>query len=346
MKAMLLTGIGRLEMATVPDPEIRHDTDVLIRLGVVGVCGSDVHYYTTGRIGSQVVKFPFTVGHECSGVVDRVGPGVTRVKPGDRIAVEPAISCGRCDQCTVGRPHTCRNIRFLGTPPTSGCLSERLVMPEECCFPVGSGTSLELAALVEPLSVAVYSVKQSIPMLGATVGILGAGPIGLGVLQVARLGGAAAIYVTDKIDSRLAAARDAGACWTANPDKEDVAAKILEAQPLGLDVVFECCGQQDALDQGTRMLRPGGKLMVVGIPQADRISFMPDVVRRHEICIQHVRRQVHCVQPALDMVESGSLDPRFMATHRFGFEQTAEAFEMVRQYSGGVIKAMIHLAGE
>lgn len=346
MKAMLLTGIGRLEMATVPDPVIVNDTDVLIRLGVVGVCGSDVHYYTTGRIGSQVAKFPFTVGHECSGIVEKVGEGVRRVKPGDRIAVEPAMSCGRCDQCLAGRPHTCRTIRFLGTPPTSGCLSELLVMPEECCFPIAAGTSLELAALVEPLSVAVYSVKQSIPMLGAKVGILGAGPIGLGVLQVALLAGAARVYVTDKIGSRIAAALVSGACWAGNPDKDDVAAEILKAQPLGLDVVFECCGQQEALDQGTRMLRPGGKLMVVGIPEANRVSFMPDVVRRQELCIQHVRRQVHCVGPALDLIESGRIDPRFMATHRFTFEQTGEAFEMVRQYAGGVIKAMVHLAGE
>lgn len=346
MKAMLLTGIGRLEMAAVPDPVIVRDTDVLIRLGVVGVCGSDVHYYTTGRIGAQVVKFPFSVGHECSGIVEKVGPAVTRVKPGDRIAVEPAMSCGRCDQCVSGRPHTCRKILFLGTPPTSGCLSELLVMPEECCFPVGADTSLEDAALVEPLSVAVYSVKQSIPMLGAKVGILGAGPIGLGILQVARLAGAASVYVTDKIDSRLAAARANGADCVRNPTACDVTAEILRSEPLGLDVVFECCGQQDALDQGTRMLRPGGKLMVVGIPETDRISFMPDVVRRNEICIQHVRRQVHCVEPALELIESGRLDVRFMATHRFGFEQTGEAFEMVRQYAGGVIKAMVHLAGE
>jgi len=346
MKAMLLTGIGRMEMQTVPDPVIRADTDVLIRVGVVGVCGSDVHYYTTGRIGAQVATFPFTVGHECSGIVEKAGSAVGRVKAGQRIAVEPAMSCWKCDQCAAGRPHTCRSIRFLGTPPTPGCLSELLVMPQECCFPIQPSTTLERAVLVEPLSVAVYSVKQSLPMLGARAGILGAGPIGLGILQVARLAGAAALYVTDKIDSRLAVARSAGPCWTGNPDTTDVLAGVLAAEPLGLDVVFECCGQQEALDQATRMLKPGGKLMVVGIPQTDRIWFVPDVVRRREIGIQHVRRQVHCLGAALDLVESGALKPDFMATHRFGLAQTREAFEMVRHYAGGVIKALIHVAGK
>ena len=130
MKSMMLTGIRRMEMHQVPDPEVADDHDVLIKMKVIGVCGSDVHYYTSGKIGSQVVQYPFPVGHEGAGEVVSTGKAVTRVRPGDRIAIEPAMPCRECDQCQAGRPHTCRNLRFLGCPgQADGCLSEYIVMP-------------------------------------------------------------------------------------------------------------------------------------------------------------------------------------------------------------------------
>ena len=342
MKAMVLTGIRAMELRDVPDPKLESDTDVLLRLAVVGVCGSDVHYYATGRIGSQVVEYPFTVGHECSAVVERVGSAVTRVKPGDRVAVEPAMPCGQCDQCRVGRPHTCRKLRFLGCPGQArGCLSERLVMPEHSCFPIPGRMTLEQAALSEPLSIGLYAARFSVSMPGAAIGILGAGPIGLSVLVSARHMGARAIYVTDRMDRRLEVARVAGAGWGGNPDRQDVVREIASREPLLLDAVFECCGQQAALDQAVELLKPGGKLMLVGIPEIDRVSFEIDKLRRKEICIQNVRRQNHCVQDALDLISSGGLGVDFMVTHRFPLARCREAFEMVHAYSDGVVKAMI-----
>ncbi len=346
MKAMVLTGLRKMEMREVPEPEMTADNDVLIRLKRVGVCGSDVHYYTTGRIGSQVVQYPYRVGHECSGIVEKVGPAVTNVKPGDRIAVEPAQPCFECDQCRMGRINTCRNIRFLGTPGQGpGCLCEWLVMPSHCCFPVPDSLSLDEAALVEPLSIGVYSVRQSIPMAGATVGILGVGPIGLSCMLPARHAGAAAIYVTDKLDERLAAAKAAGADWAGNTETTDVVAGIADAEPGLLDVVFECCGQQEALDQALQMLRPGGTLMLVGIPQVDRVSFSIDELRHREITIHNVRRQAHCVQAAIDLAAADDVDVSFMLTHHFPFDRSGEAFDLVDHYRDGVIKAMITLDG-
>jgi len=303
-----------------------------------------VHYYTTGRIGSQVVKYPFRVGHECAAIVQETGLGVTRVKPGDRIAVDPAVPCHRCDQCLCGRQHTCRNLRFLGTPGQGeGCLCEYIVMPEQSCFLIKPDTTLEQAAIVEPLSIGVYSVKLSIPMQGARIGILGCGPIGLSVLMPALVQGAEKVYVTDKIDLRLNVARRAGAAWTGNPDKEDVVAKICDQEPLLLDAVFECCGQQEALDQAVQLLKPGGKLIIVGIPEIDRVSFSIDDIRRKEICIQNVRRQNKCVRPAIDLIESGRINVDFMITHRFTLEQTKEALDLVADYRDGVVKAMISM---
>jgi L-iditol 2-dehydrogenase len=342
MKAMLLTGIDQMEMCEVPDSIIKNDTDVLIRMAKVGICGSDVHYYVSGKIGSQVVQYPFTVGHEGAGVVESIGSAVKNVKPGDRVAIDPAISCRECDQCKAGRGHTCRKLKFLGCPgQVEGCLCEYIIMPQECCYKIKDSMTFEQATISEPLAIGVYSVKQSIPMQGAKVGILGAGPIGLSVLLPARAQGAEKIYVTDKIDDRVKVARGAGADWAGNPEKQEIVEDITNLEPDGLDVVFECCGQQEALDEAIQLLRPGGKLMLIGIPAVDRISFVIDKIRRKEICIQNVRRQVDCVQEALDMIDNKSIDVDFMVTHHFGSAGTKDAFDLVANYKDGVIKAII-----
>ena len=331
-----------MELRDLPEPELRSDHDVLLQVRTVGVCGSDVHYYTTGRIGSQVVEYPFTVGHECAAVVEKVGTAVQHVKPGDPVAVEPAISCHACDQCLAGRPHTCRNLKFLGCPgQIEGCLSERLVMPAECCYPLAENMTLEDGALSEPLSIGVYAVRQAGDLRGKRIGILGAGPIGLSTMLPALADGAQSVYVTDRLDSRCAVASEHGATWTANPDKADIVTDVQEREPLLLDVVFECCGQQEALDQAVELLKPGGKLMVIGIPEFDRFSFAADTARRKELTLQNVRRQNGCVQEALDLIGSGTIHPQFMVTHRFPFAKTKDAFDLVDQYADGVVKAMI-----
>ena len=339
---MMLTGIRRMEMKEVPTPLILNDRDVRIRMKTLGVCGSDIHYYVSGKIGSQVVSYPFTVGHEGAGEVESVGKGVTRVKAGDRIAIEPAMPCWECEQCRAGRPHTCSNLRFLGCPgQAEGSLSEYIVMPETSCFKIPDSMSYDQAAISEPLAIGLYAVKQSIPMEGARVGILGFGPIGMSVMLPALALGAKEIYVTDKIEERLQIAKKSGASLTANPDQEDVVEKISEAVPELLDVVFECCGQQEAIDQAVDLLKPGGKLMIIGIPEFERWSFPVDKCRRKELCFQHVRRQNEAVQPALDMLASGEISVEAMATHRFSFERSNEAFDLVAAYGDGVMKAMI-----
>jgi L-iditol 2-dehydrogenase len=345
MKIMQLTGIRQMAMREAPTPTIQADTDVLIKMTVVGVCGSDVHYYTEGKIGSQVVAYPFAVGHESAGIVEAVGAAVTRVKPGDRIAIEPGMPCWGCDQCLAGRPHTCRQLKYLGCPgQAEGCLSEYLVMPETSCFPIPDDMTFDEAALSEPLSIGLYGVKMSIPMPGANIGILGVGPIGLSVLLPARSMGAHHIYVTDKIDARLDLARRAGADWTGNPDAQDVVAEINDVEPLQLDAVFECCGQQEAMDQAIELLKPGGKLVLIGIPPTtDRVSFNIDNLRRKEIAIQNIRRQNHCVQPALDMIARRDFDVNIMVTHRFPFDETKASFDLLADYRDGVVKAMVDI---
>jgi L-iditol 2-dehydrogenase len=344
MKAAVLTGVRRMEVRELPDPRIEKDTDVLLRIEKVGVCGSDVHYFETGRIGSQVVKFPFIVGHECAATVAKVGPAVRRVRVGDRVVVEPAVSCHDCDQCRRGRENTCFKLTFLGTPGQGdGCLRQFVVMPEECCFPTNDEITLEQGALCEPLAIAAYAVRQSRPAAHAGVAILGAGPIGLSCMVVAKTRGVRTCCVTEKIGERVSVARDHGADWVGNPLKEDVVAAILKREPLGMDIVYECAGQQETVDQAVDLLRPGGTLMLIGIPREDRISLSIDKIRRKEVTIINVRRQNGCTQAAMDLIASGRVSVDFMVTHRFELERVQEAFEMVAGYKDGVVKAMIEM---
>jgi L-iditol 2-dehydrogenase len=343
MKAIVLSGIERMELRDVADRPIVRGDDVRIRVAAVGVCGSDMHYYREGRIGSQIVTYPFIIGHECAGVVESVGPAVRRVKPGDRVAIDPAISCGACDQCRAGRHHTCRKIRFLGCPgQAEGALAEQLVMPEACCFPMPDAMTMAEAAGSEPLAIGVYAVDLAGDVRGKSLGILGFGPIGMSVLLAAKAAGAERIYATDRIDARIGIARAEGAAWAGKPQEARDA--LAKREPAELDIVFECAGQQETLDQGIELLKPGGKLLVIGIPAVDRVSFAADAMRRKEIVIQNVRRQVGCVERTLALLADEKVRLDRMLTHTFAFERTNDAFALVARYGDGVMKAIVEIA--
>ena len=329
-----------MEMRTVPDPEIRNDGDVLLKLACVGVCGSDVHYYSRQhrQPGGQV---PFTVGH---------GARIARLlakayESGPATALPWSRPCVRnVRQRLCGRPHL-RRLRFIG-----GLGQAEAAWPVPCHarglkVPVPPELSLEMAAFVEPMAIGLYAARLAGSLKGARIGILGAGPIGLSVLLSARSLGAQRMYVTDKLEPRLAAAARAGAAWTGMPGAPDPVQAVSSLEPLLLDTVFECCGQQSAMDQAAALLKPGGKLMLIGIPESDRVSLLIDMGRRKELCVQNVRRQCGCVEPAIGLLAGPARDAASLVTHRFPFARTAEAFELVAGYRDGVIKAMIDFGG-
>lgn len=344
MKAQVLTGIRQMEMREIPNPRIIRPDDVLLKIEAVGVCGSDIHYFETGRIGSQIVQYPFVVGHECAGRVIEVGSAVNHLKPGQLVAVEPGISCHQCDQCLAGRPHTCRKMVFLGCPgQIPGCLSEYLVMPAECCFAIDGKLTANQGVLAEPFAIGLYAVRQSQVFSGAKVAILGAGPIGLSCMAAGRALGAGKVFMTEIIKERLQLARENGAEWVGNPHQENIVQSISRLEPGGMDIVYECAGQQETLNQGIELLKPGGKLMMVGIPREERVSFCPDLIRRKEVTMINVRRQNHCTQKAIDMQAAGQVKLDFMVTHEFDFGHTWDAFDMVAGYKDGAVKAIIKL---
>lgn len=333
-----------MELQEVPDPGPPGYGQLLLRIETVGVCGSDIHYYTTGRIGEQVVKYPFTLGHECAARVIDAGGNTEGNEPGDRVAVDPAMPCYECDQCLAGREHTCRNLKFLGCPgQAEGCLSEMIIMPAKSCFKIPDNMSFAEATFAEPFSIGYYAIQLSRLRQGSNIAVLGVGPIGDSVLIAGREASAGRIYVSDKIDARLGIAKKLGAEATINVNRYDAVKEISSLEHDQLDIVYECCGKQEAFDQAVELLKPGGKLMIVGIPEFERWSFRADQARRKELSIIHVRRQNACMQPALDLIREGRVETDVLITHSFPFSQTKEAFDLVAAYKDGVLKALVDL---
>ena len=342
MKALVLHGIHDLRVEERPKPE-PGPGEALVRIRVVGLCGSDVHYYTHGRIGDQVLQAPMIVGHEGAGEVAGLGEGVTRLEIRQRIMLEPARSCGECEFCTTGRPNICPHVRFLSVPPHDGIMCEYAVLEKERCVPIPDEMSFEEAAMLEPLQVSVHAANLIRVAPGETVAVVGAGCIGLGCMEMARVGGAARIIVTDKLDYRLDLARRLGADETINVDMEDPAEAVSRLTGgRGADLVFECTNRAAGQTQAYELAAIGGRVALVGIPAEDEVRIEPHRARRKELRVQYVRRSRFAERQAIRLVASGMLDVASWVTHRFRLEDAAGAFDLVERYADGVLKAVIN----
>jgi len=314
---------------------------VKVRIDRVGICGSDVHYYVHGRIANRVVQYPATLGHECAGTIVEAG-SKAGLETGTRVAIDPALTCGECDQCRSGRSNTCRKIQFLGTPDEApGAVADYRVLPARNCLPIPDSLSLDCATLIEPLSVGLHSVRLGDLRDGESIGILGCGPIGLSVLLCARAQAEAiTAYATDLMPQRLAVAHACGADWTSVPN-DSVVESILEQEPFGLNCVFECSGDPACIDQAMKMLVPGGRLIMVGIPATPELTFDVHRMRTSELTFRNVRRQEGCMEPAIRMLTEGRINAAPLVTHHFSLDQIEPAFQLVAAYDDGVIKAML-----
>jgi L-iditol 2-dehydrogenase len=343
MLAVLLTGTREMKLAEIDGPPSVDPGWVLIKIKSVGICGSDIHYYAEGKIGSQVIEYPYIIGHECSGTVEVKGRGVTNVSKNDLVVIDPAICCGKCDQCLAGHPHTCRNLRFLGCPgQMEGCLTEYIRMPATGCFPVTGKLDADEAALIEPLSIGIYAVELAgITSQNTSVAIFGAGPIGLSILFKLIADGITRIGMIDPLDYRLEKAGQSGAAWMVNPGKIDVSGEVHSHEELLPDLVFEASGEQEAINNALKILRPGGKLVLVGIPASAEYIFNMDLMRRKEIKVINVRRQNHSIGEAIRLVTERKINIKQIVTHYFKLAETPLAFDMVAGYRDDVIKAII-----
>jgi L-iditol 2-dehydrogenase len=348
MRVSRLYGIRDVRVEDGPVPEPGPD-EVLLKIASVGTCGSDVHYYVEGAIGDQVVTDPITMGHEFSAWIAGLGEDVENeeLEIGQLVAVEPAIPCGVCEHCLHGHPNLCPNVRFCGTPPIDGVFAEYAVMPAENCFPLPEGFTPEEGALLEPLGIAIHTVDLAHLKVGETVAILGAGPVGLLTAAVARAAGAGRIYMTEPIPERREFALETWADGAFDPDEEDVVEAIMTVtNGRGVDVAFEAAGAEETPDQAARVARPGGKVVVVGIPSEDKMVMTASQVRRKGLTIKLVRRMKHTYPRAIRMVDTGMVDVAMLATHIFSLEEIQEAFETVAGYEQGVLRAIIQVGTE
>lgn len=344
MRASRLHGIRDLRLEELPPP-VPGPGEVLLKVAAVGLCGSDVHYYLEGRIGDQVVEAPIILGHEFSAWVTELGEGVEGLTIGQLVAVEPAIPCGRCEPCRYGHPNLCPDVRFCGTPPVDGVFAEYAVMPAENCFSLPEGLSAIEGALLEPLGIAIHTVDLAHLKTGQTVAVLGAGSIGLLTAAVARANGASTVYMTEPLAYRRQFALDYVADAALNPDDTDVVAEIMRLSGgRGVDVAFEAAGASETPEQAAAVTRPGGKVVVVGIPADDTMTMTATTIRRKGLTIKLVRRMKHTYPRAIRLVQTGAVDVKRLATHRFPLERIAEAFELVAAYDDGVLRAIIRPA--
>jgi L-iditol 2-dehydrogenase len=306
----------------------------------VGVCGSDIHYYSAGRIGDQVVTEPFILGHEGSG---ELGERVADMPAGTPIYLEPAVPCHQCDQCLSGRENTCRKLRFLGNPlDLPGCMCEEIVMPAECIVPLPGWMGLDEAVLLEPLCIGIYSVARSRAEKGCSAAIVGAGPIGLSVLLGLSDVAPSLVFVSEPVEARRRAAEELGATRSFSPSAQGAAGAVTDASRGGVDVAFECAGTQESIDDAAAMLKPGGTLVLIGIPEgADRMTYDAHLMRRREITVVNIRRQNKAVDLALSLLEGRRDAAKVLITHRFPPTRANEAFDLVSRKADKAIKVLL-----
>ena len=339
MHLAVLAAAGRIEMREAPIP-CPAPGEVLVRLRAVGICGSDVHYYVDGRIGDAVCEFPFVLGHEPAGEVAALGAGVQGLTVGQRVALEPASPCGACQQCVSGRANCCPKVRFLGTPPIPGVFAEYHCFAAHQCVPIPDNISFEAAATLEPLAVGVHAVNLAGIRPGDRVAVLGCGPVGILTAMAARAAGATFLAMTDPLAARRAHAEALVADLVLD-SRDDERLSRLQTAAGDFDVTFEAAGVQDAIDDATLLVRPGGVTVLIGIPSVDRIALWAHPLRRKELNIIMARRSNLALEPSIRLMAAGRLDPGKVVTHRFPLAQLAEGMELSRHYRDGVLKAMV-----
>ena len=335
MDVLRLHGKGdmRLHNESMPQPAAG---EVLLRVTAVGICGSDLHWLEEASIGDAQISKPLVLGHEFSAVVESPSSALI----GQRVAVDPAIPCQESEFCLEGNPNLCIHLHFAGHGGDDGALQQYLAWPERCLYPLPESLSDEEGAMLEPLGVAMHAIDLGGIQPGDAVGVFGVGPIGLLVVQLARLAGAEQIIVTDRMPHRLEAAVSMGArqgfLVTDEWDEQEVWRATGER---GVDVAFEVAGENQAVETAITAVKPGGRVILVGIPAQDWTAFTASTARRKGLTIKLSRRMKFTYPRAIQLVEDGVIDVRSLITHRYPLTEYEQAFRVAGQREG--IKVVI-----
>ncbi|MCO5604311.1 hypothetical protein L7F22_058476 [Adiantum nelumboides] len=341
--AVWVCGIDDLRLLPYKVPHQLGSNDVRVEIKAVGICGSDVHYVKKLRNSRVAMKEPMVLGHESAGVVCQVGSSVTDLKVGDRVALEAGIPCGCCMLCKVGRYNLCRDVRFFGSPPTNGSLAKEVVHPASLCHKIPDCLTFEEGAMCEPLSVGVHACRRAKIGPGKRVLILGAGPIGLVVLLVAKAFGATTIHLTDIDEKRLRAAIVLGADGTLKvssdtADIEDEVAKIQKQLGSTADVTFDCVGISKTMSTALNVTKSGGKVCLVGMGQ-DQMTLPLTASAAREVDVLGIFRYCNTYPLCIDLLQSRKVDVRPLITHRYGLsKEEIEAAFRTTALAGDAIK--------
>ena len=346
MRAAIMKSPLNIEIEEIPVPDVGPD-EVLVKVMAVGVCGSDVHYFEHGRIGPYVVKKPIILGHECAGIVVACGSEANRFSPGDRVAIEPGITCGRCEACKEGRYNLCPEVQFLATPPVDGAFVQYIKHREDFLFPIPDHLSFEEAAMNEPFSVGIHALNRAGMKPGWDVAVIGLGPVGLMAVAAARAFGARRIFASDLEENRLRAALQLGATDIVDGRAGDAAGEIRRlTEGQGVHVALETAGHPVALKTATASLRRGGKLSIVGLPQQAEIGFNVPFLCDNEIDVYGIFRYANTYPQGIAFLASGAIDVQSLITDRYPLEQTQEAMERAMRNKAESLKVIVYPNGE
>ncbi len=315
---------------------------ILVEVRSAGICGSDIHYYRDGHIGDWWVRQPHVLGHEFAGRIVALGANISGYSIGDAVAIEPIIPCEECVACVAGRYNLCLNLRFTGSPHTDGAFQDYVITRPRFTHPIPTGVPFWTAALAEPTSVAVHAVRRSGLRLGDRVAVIGAGPIGLLTIAVARASGAGTIVAFDLEENRLEAARQMGADRVQISSPAAASELSASTQSQDADIVFEAVGLPQTLENALAMVRPGGSLTVIGVNPEERIPFNLMLAQSKEVDIATVYLGRDAFPTALELLASKRVNPEPMLTHSYPLAQLSEALDTASQQRDQAIKVLIN----
>jgi len=358
-KAAVLVKQHQLLIQPFPFPNAPKSNEVIVKMKALGICGSDVHYWTHGAIGDFVVRQPMVIGHESAGEVVCIGSSVTHLKVGDRVALEPGLPCRHCNYCKAGNYNLCPDMAFFSTPPVHGSLANYVCHSADFCHKLPHNMSFEQGAMCEPLSVGVYACQRGQIKPGDKVAILGAGPIGLVTMLVAKAFGATYVVMTDVQNDRLEVSRKLGANLTVNVSKQtpqQLKDHIVEAIGSQVDVTFDCCGYESASHLALLLTRSGGNVCIIGMhDNTMSLPVLPHcVIREVDLC--GIFRYRNTYPTCINLITNNKVNVNPLITHRISISldnnsndsvnqaNLIKGFELAKNCSDGAIKIMFNLS--
>lgn len=341
MKVALMEGIGKMGFTRRPIPTPKAD-EVLVKLEYVGICGSDIHYYETGAIGDFVVEPPFVLGHEPGGTVVAVGSDVKHLKVGDRVALEPGKTCGRCEACRQGKYNLCPDVVFFATPPVDGVFQEYVAHEAALCFKLPDNVSTMEGALIEPLAVGFHAANQGGAHAGQTAVVMGAGCIGLVSMMALKAEGVSRVYVVDVMQKRLNKALELGADGVINGREEDVVETVRRLTGgAGCDLVIEAAGSEITTRQAIHMTKSGATIVMVGYSKTGEVTLPMSVALNKELTFKTVFRYRHIYPMAIEAVAAGKVNLKGIVTNIFDFDDIQNAMDRSIAEKADIVKAVV-----